>query len=349
MWALLLFGLCWIQAPPAANLDTWTTLLYTNSQSFDPKVIHAETTDALRQDFQREKSIPPRPVERIFYEGLLNNDPRRMQTEEHLRDMDRLALFYWYHKLQDTQEVALPMRKLALAWVSTYRPDGNPINENKLVPLVYVYPLLSPHLNEEEDTMYRDFLSHLAQRVMNFPKTPMNNWETKRIHLLGVTGMVLGRGDYIDWAESRFRNYVDQCLFPDGTSSDIRQRDALSYHVSALKPLCQLLVYMEAKQSGRGAEWFFYTGHSGGSLQKSLKYVLPYAKGEAVYAQWNNSTVTLDKQRAEAGLAEYQPGVVYQADRAYDTMAMASLFDSSLGLTECQQIVCQVVLQNPFR
>lgn len=101
----------------------------------------------------------------------------------------------------------------------------------------------------------------------------MNNWETKRIHLLGVIGIVLERRDFSEWAEKRFKNYVDQSL----------------------------------------------------------------------YAQWNETTVALDKQRAEAGLPEYQPGAVYQAERSYDTMAMASLFDAGFVLSDCGHIICQLV------
>ncbi|WP_209332545.1 alginate lyase family protein [Lunatimonas salinarum] len=343
MWVLIFIGWFGASHPPVATPELWNTLLYAGGQPFSGMGVDEATIRALDVDFQQVRNLPPHPTDQIFYEGLLNTDPRRIQTEIHLRDMDRLSLFYWYYELKDSAQAIFPMKQLALAWVSTYVPTGNPINENKLVPLIYAYPLLSPHLNKDENTRYRDFLSKLAKQVRDFPKTPMNNWETKRIHLLGVTGLVLGKADYTEWAESRFRNYVDLCLFPDGSSSDIRQRDALSYHVSALKPLCQFLIYLEALQPGKGSALFSYSGSSGGSLQQSLRFVLPYAKGEAVYAQWNNTKVALDRQRAKAGLAEYQPGVLYQAQRAWDTLAMGSFFDRTLAVEDCRHMVCQFV------
>ncbi|EON77926.1 hypothetical protein ADIS_1639 [Lunatimonas lonarensis] len=346
MWALLIASLLGGFDLSSVSTDAWTTLFYVDSQQVKRADISEETLAVLRRDFEAIKGTAPNPTPTIFYEGLLNNDPRRVKTEEHLRDMDRLSLLYWFHILQDTQDALPLMMELALSWVYTYVPDGNPINENKLVPLVYVYPLVRLHLSSQEREAYRNFLVQLALGVRDFPKAPMNNWETKRIHLLGVIGLVLERPDFTAWAEERFKNYVDQSLYADGSSSDIRQRDALSYHVSALKPLCQYLGYVEALYPGKGSQLFGYTGETGGSLYRSLQYVLPYAKKEAVYAQWSQTTVALDKQRAEAGLAEYQPGVEYQAERAYDTMAMASLFDAVFVLGDCGHIICQLVRPN---
>ena len=185
MWTLLIASLLGGFVLPSISLDAWNTLFYINSEQVKRAGISEETLEQLRQDFDTVKDIRPNPTPKIFYEGLLNNDPRRVETEEHLRDMDRLSLLYWFHTIQNSQEALPLMKKLALAWVYTYVPDGNPINENKLVPLVYVYPFVLPYLSSQERERYTDFLVRLALGVRDYPKTPMNNWETKRIHLFG--------------------------------------------------------------------------------------------------------------------------------------------------------------------
>jgi hypothetical protein len=92
----------------------------------------AVVVKAIVADAETRLSQLPRPLAVIHYEGLLDTDPRRVETQKSLEDMDRLAsLSDAWCATGDTRYIA-PLRALILAWSGTYMPTGNAINENKL-------------------------------------------------------------------------------------------------------------------------------------------------------------------------------------------------------------------------
>lgn len=283
----------------------------------------------------------PDPLVEIHYEGLLDNNPSRMETVRHLEDMDKLALFYWHHAFFGDAHSLKKMMDFSLGWAVLFEPTGNPINENKLLPVVYAFSFLKPHLNSRQHHILEEWLRKLAKAEMGNDRVPLNNWETKRINLVGTIGLLLEDERLVSWAEKRAAYYVENALFSDGSSADIRQRDALSYHVSGLKPLLQFLITLELERGG-GKDFFYKETTEGTSVARSLDFVLPYARGEKVYRQWENSKVKLDQERAAAGLEKYQPGVAYDPEKAYETMALAGFFDPKYRIDRCDLPLCQI-------
>ncbi|SHN35163.1 Alginate lyase [Cyclobacterium lianum] len=283
----------------------------------------------------------PDPLSEIHYEGLLDNNPSRMETVRHLEDMDKLALFYWHHAFFGDAHSLQKMMDFSLAWAKMFQPTGNPINENKLLPIVYAYPFVEPHMKSRQQHTMEEWLREMARAEIGNERVPLNNWETKRINLVGTIGLLLEDDKLVSWAEEKAAYYVENALFADGSSADIRQRDALSYHVSGLKPLLQFLITLE-QETGRGKDFFYRETADGASVARSLDFVLPYAKGEKIYRQWENSKVRLDQERAAAGLEKYQPGVAYDPQKAYETMALASYFDDKYRMDQCGLPLCQI-------
>ncbi|NHE58615.1 alginate lyase family protein [Cyclobacterium plantarum] len=283
----------------------------------------------------------PDPLLEIHYEGLLDNNPSRIETVRHLEDMDKLALFYWHHAFFGDAHSLKKMMDFSLAWADKFQPTGNPINENKLLPIVYAYPFVKPHMESRQQNMMETWLREMARAEIGNDRVPLNNWETKRINLVGSIGLLLEDDKLVSWAEEKAAYYVEKALFADGSSADIRQRDALSYHVSGLKPLLQFLITLE-HEAGRGKDFFYRESADGASVARSMDYVLPYAKGEKIYRQWQNSKVKLDQERAAAGLEKYQPGVAYKPEKAYETMALAAYFDDKYRIDQCDLPLCQI-------
>ena len=122
------------------------------------------------------------------------------------------------------------------------------------------------------------------------------------------------------------RRFVAESLFADGSSVDLKRRDTLTYHTSALRPVVELA--MLAGDAGDA----LYTWESprGGSIKRSVEFVLPYAVGEKTRQEWKNSTVKLDHRRAEAGLEKYRPDRTYDPRDALELMEEASYFDPRL-------------------
>jgi hypothetical protein len=298
--------------------------------------------EALRADFKAISSDAPDPIREIDYEGMLDNHPDRIKTVKHLLDMDKLAVSYWHHSVFGDPASLELMMAYSLAWAEMYQPTGNPINENKLLPIAYSFIHIKDHLDREQKAKLEGWFRELAEAEINRENVPLNNWETKRINLVGTIGLLLQDADLLAWSEEKCKYYIRHALFADGSSTDIRDRDALSYHVNALKPLLQYLIALESS-IGQGEKLFHLKTQNGASIARSLEFILPYAKGEKVYRQWENSKVRMDQERAAAGLEKYQPGIPYPPEKAYETMALAVYFDSKFRMHTCDVPLCQLI------
>jgi len=146
--------------------------------------------------------------------------------------------------------------------------------------------------------------------------------------LVGTLGLILNRETYVAYALEQAKKYIDKALYGDGTSRDLQQRDALSYHVSGLKPLMTFAITMDQLGKNKnGLQTFNYQNPAGGSLRKSVDFVVPYAMGEKQHPEWVNTKVELDRQRAAAGIAHYQPGTLYEPEQSREMFELASYFD----------------------
>lgn len=108
---------------------------------------------------------------------------------------------------------------------------------------------------------------------------------------------VANRQEWVDLAHQGAKRFVTESLRPDGSSHDFEYRDTLTYHASALRPPIELAMITDDK----GRELYTWESPEGGSLKKSVDFVVPYAMGEKTHKEWVNSKVDLDRRRAEAG------------------------------------------------
>ncbi|MBU1821417.1 MAG: alginate lyase family protein [Bacteroidetes bacterium] len=284
---------------------------------------------SVEQEAKHYLTDEPSPLRVIHYEGLLDTNPDRIRTTQSLKDLDKVAVWLsaWYGS-QD-KAYADKIKTYLLAWADTYVPTGNPINENKLEPLIYGYVTLKKSFSQAEQQRIEAWLTRIAEAELAYPRIPENNWKAKHIKLVGTIGLILDKPSYVEYARESFKKYIENSLYADGTSRDLHQRDALSYHVSGLDPLLVYAIATEQLQ-GKNSTFnpFIYQSPQGGSIKKSVDYVVPYAKGEKVHAEWVNTKVELDRRRAQAGLEYYQPGKPYDPKGSLDMFTLASYFDS---------------------
>lgn len=270
----------------------------------------------------------PHPLAAIHYEGLVHTDPQRIATVAQLREMADVAAVVRHWQASDDGQAVPMLGRFVAAWAATYRPDGNDVNENKLLPLLVAYHGLRSGFPEERrdpvDT-WVEALGTLHLRAVE-ASTRFTNRYAKHVRLLAVCGGILGRPEWSQHAASGVRRFVEQALHADGTSEDFRVRDTLTYHASALRPILEL-----ALLSGpEGLASYGWTNTRGGSLRKSVEFVVPFAMGERTRAEWVHSKVALDRRRAEAGLEEYRVGKPYDPASALELMELASGFDPAL-------------------
>lgn len=269
----------------------------------------------------------PHPLEKIHYEGLLHNHPKRIITQKSLEDMDKVATWLSGFYGSGDKVYVHKIKEFILAWVNDYKPTGNPINENKLEPLIHSFHVLRDSFLQDEHQLVYEWLVKIAEKEIANTRIPHNNWKAKQIKLVGTIGLVIENTSYVTYAIDEYRNYVDKALYGNGTSRDLLERDALSYHVSGLDPLLTFSIILDQTDKDHNTNLFRYTNQEGGSVKKSVDFVLPYVMGEKEYAQWMTTKVRLDKERARAGMQKYQPGTLFEPISALDTYELAYYFD----------------------
>lgn len=288
--------------------------------------------EALTQQVEAEArpllDAEPQPLEVIHYEGLVNTDPRRIATVEKLRQMGDVARLVRYWQVTGDERAAETLRGLIVAWSETYRLTGNDVNENKFYPLLVAYHALRDGFAEDERQAVDAWVTDLGQlhaKAVEESKHFTNRY-SKHVRLTAISGMVLGREAWIESAHEGIRRFVTESLHDDGSSYDLEHRDTLTYHCSALRPPIELAMLA----GEQGAALYRWESPEGGSLKKSVDYVVPYALGEKTHEEWVNTRVDLDRRRAEAGLEKYRPGRLFEPESATELMEEASYFDPSL-------------------
>lgn len=174
------------------------------------------------------------------------------------------------------------------------------------------------------------WLSEIARKQIEVgerrPQLERSNRYTKTLRLVATIGLALDKTEWLDYASAGFKDYVASQLYADGGSYDLENRDTLTYHSSALRPLLDLAVLAARKDQNLYA----WSSPTGSSLKKSVDYVVPYASGEKQRREWLNTKVELDRKRAAAGLEKYRAGRFYEPRDALELMQEAAFFDASL-------------------
>jgi hypothetical protein len=156
--------------------------------------------------------------------------------------------------------------------------------------------------------------------------TRFTNRYTKHLRLLATFGLILDRHEWQQAAQDGIKRFVTESLRADGTSYDLEHRDTLTYHNSALRPVIELAVL----SGPDGSALYTWENPDGGSITKSVDYVLPYASGEKTREEWRNTQEDLDRRRAAEGIEAYRPGRLYEPKNALRLLEEASYFDPSL-------------------
>jgi hypothetical protein len=188
--------------------------------------------------------------------------------------------------------------------------------------MITAYGLLYEYFKPDERAVINKWLHEIARLEMQGEKK--NNWQAKRLWLIGFIGFILQEPKYVAFMESAYKKYVDQALHADGRSNDFIQRDAFHYHCSGLWPLIELAV--AADRNGIDLEG--YRNPEGGSLRKSIDFMVPYSNGEKQHEEFVHSKVTFDRIRADAGEDEYACKI-FDGKRAAKVYEYYSYFDDS--------------------
>lgn len=95
----------------------------------------------------------------------------------------------------------------------------------------------------------------------------------------------------------------DLSFINNGSVYDFYQRNALHYVVYDIEPLLQAALIADI--NGFQENLYRYTAENGAQLARAVKWLQPFAEGDVEHAEFVNSSVSFDVQRAKAGLKNY--------------------------------------------
>jgi hypothetical protein len=289
----------------------------------------------LFQKFQRladaSLSEAPRPVHRLATAGKLASDPAKQESRVALEDMKKLEALGLVSAATAQPAYGIAAKRMILAWVDTYQPTGEPIDETKLEPLFQAYGLTRQVFSAPERGRVESWLRRIARQEQEAVRpasvTASNNWNGHRLKIIAYAAFLLEDRALLEQVVDGFKRQIESDLRPDGSSLDFHERDALHYHCYTLEPL--LTLAMVARQAG--FDLYEYESPSGASLRRSVAFLVPYCTGAATHREWVHSKVAFDRDRAQAGEPRFQTGALFPQEVGLRTLALASFFDDKLA------------------
>jgi hypothetical protein len=283
-------------------------LLLTNQAQAAPWCSAGSASEPVIQSLQREAdgltAPQPRAVERVHTESTLPHQGIRDQSLEAEKDlvvMRDLALIW---RSTHNQIALNRVATLLDAWASTYQPSFQPVDETVFDSMIDAYAITRTSLPaatlQKMEYLLRNWSKGYSDYVQS-PNASRNNWSSHRIKLATMAAAALGDRELFDAARAAFKEQIGLNLHQDGESMDFVQRDALFYQVYDLEALVRAV--MAART--RGEDWLTMPGANGATVLAGLNWLVPYARGERTHQEFVHSTVSIDAQKAQAGVAGY--------------------------------------------
>ena len=291
---------------------------------------HAKPSSARAQAIRfadRVLGRPPHAMARLHVEGTLPHHGIYDESREALRDFPAARDLALAARLTGDARYAQAAARFIAAWIQTYRPSFNPIDETGFDSLILAFDLLPEAEKAPLGEPARRFWESLSQGYLDrMPTlkggTATNNWQSHRVKLATLAAFAAGEPGLVARARQAYAAQLAANLKPDGSCIDFEQRDAIHYVVYDLEPL--MAAALAAHRHGE--DWYGLAAPSGAALPRALDWLAPYLDGRLRHAEFVHSTVRFDYQRREAGLAGFAGA--FDAKAARDLIAMAARLDA---------------------
>lgn len=279
----------------------------------------------LQEKADKALARSPHPIAMIQTEGKLANDPVKIKTLASLADMGALWALGYAYEITGDARYADKARAYVLAWAAVNQPTGDPIDETNLEPLFVAYDQTRGTFPGDDRNAADAYLRRVVAAELGAKKVT-NNWQSHRLKVIGLAAYVLKDDPLIAQALQAYRDHVTENLLPDGSTFDFHERDALHYHVYDLEPLLALAIAAR----NNGTDLYHYTGKEGGSLQKSVAFLIPFCTGERQHHEFVNSKVPFDRKRAANGEKGYIIGHLFTPQEGFKALSLAASLDASV-------------------
>ncbi len=309
-------------AAPPSQLN-WCHLLEPAAQQRAPVAaplqrVLAVAEAALAQDFSA--------VKELHLEGTLDGDSAHQASQAAVKDLTKvLDLAACARAAAAPLQPRCKDKALAavLAWARTYEPTGNPINENRLIPILRAADLLSPLLDDSTRAEIFAFAAKLASQGDAFyrsmkptDKRIPNNWGTWRLAIRSLAATVTNDAALRADTAKLWRDHLSANIKSDGSTFDFSERDALDYHLYDLEAYTTAITQTPAE---------FPDAWEKKTIASAFAFVRPYYVGEKQHVEFLHTTVAFDIKRRDAGQAAFQ-NVPWKPETARNLLRTARPF-----------------------
>jgi hypothetical protein len=267
----------------------------------------------------------PKAMPRVHVEGSLPGQGIHDESQEALRDLPAMRDLALAARLTGEVRYADAARHLLRAWIETYRPSFNPIDETGFERLFIAWDLLERR--DGLDAGYARMLQAFCEGYLAHPlrgNTAINNWNSHRVKLIVLSAFALGDTALIARARESYDAQLRANIKPDGSTVDFLQRDAIHYVVYDLEPL--VMAVLAARRHGQ--DWL---GDEDGALLRAVAWLEPYATGAKTHEEFAKTTVPFDRTRRDAGVPGFEG--MFQPAKARPAMALAARLDPRFAAT----------------
>jgi len=279
----------------------------------------------------------PDPIADIKSEGKLKGDPIKTKSLESAQDLPKMEALAWaasFSSPADAKPFYDKAREFLLAWAAVNHSDGDPIDDTLYEPALRAYDLSRSTLNAGDRSTIEQWLAQIAtaeERTGHWNTNPRwNNWNSHRLKIVGLIAFLLEAKDAQARVQAAYKDQIDHNLNANGTTYDFIERDALHYHVYDMEPLLELDI--AARENG--VDLYDETAITGGSLAKSLDFLVPFCDGAKTHPEFVNSKVGFDRARARNGETKYITGRLYDPTEAINVLSLGAAFDPKYAEVE---------------
>ncbi|SFA42462.1 Alginate lyase [Pedobacter suwonensis] len=274
----------------------------------------------------------PNPIDTVRTEGLLKGNPKKEKTRSALADMNKMFALALQYRITDDRKYLNKCAEFLVAWAKTNKPGGDPIDDTNLDKAIDAFDLIRKDLAGKDKQQIEQWLMETAWAEINSKRmkagraTAINNWNAHRLKEVGEIGYVLNNQEFIKWTIENLKSHININLFPDGTSLDFKERDAMHYHIYDLEPMLKLAIMIDR---AKGPDFYTYQSPKGSSIKKSVEWLIPYINGEKQHEEYVHTTVKFDRDRAKNNEPGFAPGTMFKPDLALPVLKLAVYFDGS--------------------
>ena len=272
----------------------------------------------------------PDPIDTIRTEGLLKGNPKKEKSKLALADMPKMYALALQYRLTGNQTFLSQCTSFLSAWAKINHSGGDPIDDTNLDKAIEAYDLIKNNMARGDKKIIDKWLSETASAEINSKRmkpgkaTAINNWNAHRLKVVGEIGYALNNHEFISWTIDQLKSHISINLYPDGSSLDFKQRDALHYHLYDLEPLLKLAIMINR---GEGTNFYTYLSPNGSSIKKSVDWLIPYIKGDKKHEEYVNTTVKFDHDRARNNEPGFAAGTLFAPQLAIPLLKSVIYFD----------------------